>query len=432
TDIGFGDYSYLQIPEASTDSFGGMVLFKNDKSEHQFMMRFDPAEMQKKNLIGKNEVDPVRFNLTDYIKGRYFILPDNDVTNLKVYIEDSSGIYSDGNHQYRLADSNDAIISAEEGIVFFREALSVRAAVHYTKGGSTVGDITLGIGALAAENSGKIELTGTAKDFYFTMSDYLDQNMLSKKIIINSSETALLIYEPGVFSPFEMLSVYAVPYLIPGTPSLFSGTLTDINLFTGERLNFTTSFEDYSVRIIYNGESYRDPANRYPLAMSLNTDVIVYEPDGQLEGAPPGKELLFQRLYPIGSYYLGDNVLDGSVSVDVNGFSEYRYTFDPNSGNVNFMFPVPSDAQIEISYRTMATTGMSGDLIMGLGSRFNFSDNFFIETGAGLRWNVLDSEYTDKADQATGSILGTAGISYNDANFDIRLDTGISIHSPNT
>ncbi|MCK5197966.1 MAG: hypothetical protein KAR21_06430, partial [Spirochaetales bacterium] len=205
-----------------------------------------------------------------------------------------------------------------------------------------------------------------------------------------------------------------------------------INLSTGEKLNISTVFEDYTVRIIYNGESYRDPANRYPLAMSIPTDVIIYEPDRQLEGAPPDKELLFQRLFPIGSYYLGDNVLDGSVTVSINGFSEYRYTFDPDSGTVNFMFPVPVDAQIEITYRTMAAAGLSGDLLMGLGSRFNFSDKFFLETGAGLRWNVLDSEYTEKAEEATGSILGTAGLSYTGDNLDFRLDAGISVHSPNT
>lgn len=430
TDIGFGEYSWLQIPEASTDSFGGIVLFKNERSEHQFMMRFDPADMQIKNFIGKNEVDPVRLDLTDYTEGRYFILPDNNVTNLKIYIEDSSGIYSDGKHQYRLADSNDAIISAEEGIVFFRETLTVRAAVHYTKGGSSVGDPGLGRNSLAGENSGKIDISETTH-FDWSVDDYLEQDMAERQLIIGS-QTALLLYEPGVFSPFEMLSIYSLPYLIPDSPSLFTGILADINLTTGDKLNFSTAFEDYSVRIIYNGESYRDPANRYPLAMSIDSDVIVYEPDRQLEGTPPDKELLFQRLFPIGSYYLGDNVLDGSVTVNINGFSEYRYTFDPDSGNVTFMFPVPSDAQIEISYRTKAATGMSGDLIMGLGSKFNFTDNFFMETGAGLRWNVQDSEYTEKAEEATGSILGTAGISYKTDNLDFKLDTGISIYSPNT
>ncbi|MCK5197004.1 MAG: hypothetical protein KAR21_01555, partial [Spirochaetales bacterium] len=424
-------YSWLQIPEASTDSMGGMVLFKNDKSEHQLMIRFDPAEMQVKSFIGKNEVDPVRVKLTNYVEGRYFILPDDNVDDLIVYIEDSSGIYSDGTHQYRPADGDDAIISAEEGIVFFREPLNVRAAVYYKKNGLDIGtdDTGLGIDALAGD-LGYIDITGTER-FYFDMPDYLgkDMNLLELSI---AAKPALLLYEPGVFSPFEMLSIYSLPYTIPSDPSLFKALLADINLSTGENLNISTSFEDYTIRVLYSGDSYRDPANRYPLAESIDTDTIIYEPDKQLSGSPPDKELLFQRLFPVGSYYLGDNVLDGSVAVTINNIDEYRYSFDPDSGTVNFGFPIPSDAQIEIRYRTMAGSGMGGDLLMGLGSKFNFSDKLFLETGAGLRWNVLDSEYTEQPGEAAGSILGTAGLTYTGENLDFRLDAGISVYNPNT
>ncbi len=440
TDIGFGDYSWLQIPKASTDSMGGMVLFKNDKSEHQLMIRFDPAEMQVKSFIGKNEVDPVRLKLTDYVEGRYFILPDDNVDDLVVYIEDSSGLYSDGTHQYRLADGDDAIISAEEGIVFFREPLNVRAAVYYKKGVNTVGDAARGIGALAGDNSGRIDLSFPNEDFFLpavALTDYyLGQDLFDLKLLIDGS-TALLLYEPGVFSPLEMLSIYSLPYLIPENPSLFKALLADINLFTGENLNISTSFEDYTIRVLYKGDSYRGdsyryPENRYPLAESIGQDTLIYEPDKQLSGSPPDKELLFQRLFPISSYYLGDNVMDGSVAVTINNIDEYRYNFDPDSGTVNFLFSIPADARIEIRYRTKAGAGMGGDLLMGLGSKFYFSDKLFLETGAGLRWNVLDSEYTEQPGEAAGSILGTAGLTYTGENLDFRLDAGISIYNPNT
>ncbi|MCK5197598.1 MAG: hypothetical protein KAR21_04570, partial [Spirochaetales bacterium] len=303
TDIGFGNYSWLQIPEASTDSMGGMVLFKNDKSEHQFMLRFDPAEMQVKNFIGKYEVDPVRLNLTDYIEGRYFILPDDNVEDLKVYIEDSSGIYPGtaayGTSSYRLATAEDAIISAEEGIVFFREPLNSRAAVHYTKNSNPLGHSSLGTDALAGESPiGSIDITSVI-DFHFGIT-YLGQNMADRSLMGIELTPSLLLYEPGVFSPFEMLSIYSLPYLIPASPSLFKGTLADISLSTGENLSLLTTFEEYSVRVLYSGDSYRNPANRYPFAESIETDTIIYEPDKLLSGSPPDKELLFQRLLPTG------------------------------------------------------------------------------------------------------------------------------------
>ncbi|MCK5671746.1 MAG: hypothetical protein KAH95_00125 [Spirochaetales bacterium] len=437
TDIGFGDYSYLSIPEASADSMGGMALFKNDKSEHQFMIRYDPAEMQKKSFIGQYEVDPTRVDVSNYVTGRYFILPDDNVEDLMVYIEDSSGTYSDGsNRRYKLADSEDAIISAEEGIVFFRESLNVRAAVHYTKGGIIIGNALLGIDALAADNSNKIDLDLPNDDFFLPAGAgtkfYLGQDLFYLKLLMDGSETALLLYEPGAFSPFEMLSVYSLPYLIPDDPALFKTSLTDINLTNGEILDTLATFEDYMVRVLYNGESYRDPANRYPLAEKIDTDTLIYEPDKMLNGSPPDKELFFQRLYPAGGYYLGDNVLEGSVAVKMNGLNEYRYTFNADSGNVTFLFPVPTDTQIDIQYRTMASTGTSGDLLIALGSKFNFSDNFSMDTGLGLRWNVLDSNYIEQPGDASGSIIGTAGLSYKAENIDFKLDAGISIYSPNT
>ncbi|MEA1911390.1 MAG: hypothetical protein U9N32_06900, partial [Spirochaetota bacterium] len=434
TDIGFGEYSYLSIPKASTDSMGGMVLFKNDKSEHQLMIRYDPAEMQSKSFIGQYEADSIRVDVSNYIKGRYFILPDNNVEDLRVYIEDSSGTYSGtaayGSSSYRLADSEDAIISEEEGIVFFRKSLNVRAAVHYTKTGATVGHGTLGRNYFAEEVSGEIDITATT-DFDFTVN-YLSQNMADRDLTIDGSETALLLYEPGVFSPFEMLSVYSLPYLIPDNPSLFNTSLTDINLTNGEQLDASAIFEDYMVRLLYNGESFRDPANRYPLALSIDSDTLIYEQNKLLSGSPPDKELLFKRLYPSSGYYLGDNVLEGSVSVTMNGQDEYRYTFNADSGNVTFLFPVPADAQIDIRYRTMASKGTSGDLLMALGSKFNFSDKFSMDTGLGLRWNLLDSSYIEKPGDASGSIIGTAGLAYKGENLDLKLDTGISVYSPNT
>ncbi len=199
TDIGFGNYSYLNIPKASADSMGGMVRFNNEKTEHQLMLRYDPAEMKTKYFIGQYEVDSSRTELTDYIKGRFFILPDDNVEDLKVYIEDGSGTYSDGTHNYRLANAEDAIISAEVGIVFFRDFQNVRVAVHYTKGGPTVGDVTLGKSFFAAEVSGKIDISVAPTNFNWTIGNYLGQPINDRNLTINgTSDYALLLYEPGV------------------------------------------------------------------------------------------------------------------------------------------------------------------------------------------------------------------------------------------
>lgn len=50
TDIGLGQYSFLNIPGASSDSLGLTALFKGPLSEHQLTARFDPAEKGIKSL----------------------------------------------------------------------------------------------------------------------------------------------------------------------------------------------------------------------------------------------------------------------------------------------------------------------------------------------------------------------------------------------
>ncbi len=438
TDIGYGKYSYLNIPEASADSFGGMARFGTDKAEHQFLIRFDPAELQEKNYIGKYEVDSARVKPESYIKGRFFLLPDSNVEDLVVYLEDINGPYSDGIHNFRVADSSDAVISAQEGLVFFRSPLNVRAAVSYTKAGVSVGDATLGIGFLARDSDGLspgsagiLDITGTDQFQFNTADEYLGIDMDSWALTINS-ETSLLIYEPGVFSPFEILSFYSLPYSIPSDPALFRAVLADINLNTGTQLEFSPESESGLLRLLFTGDSLREPGNRYPLAVSIGQDALIYEQERGLTGKPPEKELLFQKLVPAGAYNLGEDVLEGSISVTVNGIKETRYTFNSDSGILEFSFPVPEDAGIKINYRTAAESGKGGDLLLGFGSEFNFSDNFKMDVGAGLRWNILDSKYIDKPGKSGGSILGAGGLTYSGDNLNFELNGGISLYNPNT
>ncbi len=430
TDIGYGEYSYLNIPEASSGSFGGMALFGTDRGEHQIMIRFDPAELQEKNYIGKYEVDSTRISPESYVRGRFFVLPDSNVDNLVVYIEDNNG--------FRKADSSDAVISAEEGLVFFRTPLNVRAAVSYSKGGLPVGNSSLGIGFLARDSdglgagtTGTLDITGTDQFQFGTTEEYLGIDMDSWSLTIDS-EQSLLLYEPGVFSPFEILSFYSLPYSLPSDPSLFRADLTAKNLTTGVPLNIVPESESGLLRLLYSGDSLRNPGNRYPLSDTIGPDSLIYEPDRGLTGTPPKKELLFQKLIPSDRYNLGEDVLEGSISVTVNGIKETRYSFNSDSGNLEFLFPVPGDAGIKINYRTASENGNGGDLLLGFGSKFNFSDKFKMEVGAGLRWNILESKYIDKPGKSGGSILGTGGLTYEGEKLTFRLDAGISLYNPNT
>ncbi len=437
TDIGLGTFSLLTIPAASTDSLGAMAMFKGPNSRHQITVRFDPAQKAEKSFVGNYEVQDIRIPLSNYMRGSFFILPDKDVENLRVYIEDASGSYTDGTSFYRLATADDAIISAKEGYVFFYTPQNSKIAVHYTKNGATVGDVSLGTGALAADSdglgntSGDIDITGT-EHFYFTMLSYLGMNMSDLKTTING-ETALLLYQPGVFSPFQMLSVYHLSFTIPEDGTPFNALLVAINMTTGDETTFQAGQMDKTIMFVRKGDnSLRNPANRYPFADRINSSASIYGPEMLTHGEPPDKELLIEQYEKVTTYNLGDTVLDGSVEMLLNGQKNNRFSFDKATGTVTLLFPPAADDRIDFFYRTKAAGNQGGDLLAGIGNHFDFSDNLSAEIGAGIRWNISKGKYTEKENESPGSILASGSLIYNKKNIEARIDGGISFYSPDT
>ncbi len=423
TDIGQGTYSLLNIPEASTDSLGAMALFKGPNSEHQIMIRFDPAQKSEKSFKGSYGIQETRIPLPKYMKGSFFILPDKNVEDLRVYIEDST------NH-YRLATADDAVISAEEGYVFFRNPQNTVIAVHYTKNGATVGDASLGKDALAADSGEEIDISGTA-DFNFGVSSYLGMNLGTLQTSINS-ETALIIYQPGQVSPFQMLSIYPLSFNVPEDGTPFDVLLVDKNLSTGEKTTFQKGPVEKTIMFTRsNDNSLRNPANRYPFADKAGSGTQLYGPESLLSGSPPDRELLVEQYEKVSAYKLGDNVLEGSVEMTVNGTADNRFTFNSKTGTASLLFIPAADDRIDFFYRTKSSGG-GGDFLAEIGNHFDISDSLSAEIGAGIRWNISGDSYTEKKDEAPGSILASGGITYQGKNLQTEINGGINFYSPDT
>ncbi len=423
TDIGHGTYSLLNIPAASTDSLGAMAKFKSPNSEHQIMIRFDPAQKSEKSFRGSYEIQETRIPLSNYMKGSFFILPDKNVEDLRVYIEDSTD-------HYRLATADDAVISAEEGYVFFRSPQNTTIAVHYTKNGATVGDASLGKDALAAESGEEIDISGTT-DFNFGVSSYLGMDLGTLQSTINS-ETALIIYQPGQFSPFQMLSVYPLSFNIPEDGTPFDVLLVDKNLSTGEKTTFQKGPVEKTIMFTRSDDnSLRNPANRYPFADKAGTGTQLYGQESLLSGSPPDTELLVEQYEKVSAYKLGDNVLEGSVEMTVNGTADNRFTFNGKTGTASLLFIPAADDRIDFFYRTKSSGG-GGDFLAGIGNHFDISDSLSAEIGAGIRWNVSGGSYTEKKNEAPGSILASGGITYEGKNLQAKINGGINFYSPDT
>ncbi len=133
-----------------TNSLGIAALFETDRSRHELVFRYEDNGLAHKSYLGTNEVVRTHINPADYTSGRFFVLPDANITNLQVYLEDPAGTVpatSIGGAfgMFRKANLDQiAVYDLQAGTLFLREKPVGRVLVTYTKGGATVGDASLG------------------------------------------------------------------------------------------------------------------------------------------------------------------------------------------------------------------------------------------------------------------------------------------------
>jgi len=439
TDIGYGNFGFFSLPAASKESFGAYGLLESNRSEHHMAVRFDPAEKQKVSYRGYKLIEEQRVDPEERVNGRFFVLPDADIDTITVYLEDPEGSVSGGGSTYRVLGDDEVTVSKQEGLVFLAEPAKSRVLVQYRKGALYAGEPGLGVDALAGTGSGTIDLAANKIDFD-TDNDDPDGNLsnylgidLTANITSVGGNNALILYRPGQWSPFELRSVYDIGGVSSeggsgaGRPPL---RLVERGGTDGYNLPYI-SFEDGFARIT-GGESIRSHESRYPLIPYLSDNQILYGPNRPSAPEPLSKELLYEKKSPVSSFSLGENVLEGSVEILRNGVPEYRYSLNPQTGEISFFVPVAHSERIDIAYRTSGGGFSEGELIAASANALRFNENFAGNLNLGLRWNITEASYTEEQEEATGSILVSGGSSWEQENFSLALDGGISVESPNT
>jgi hypothetical protein len=440
-DIGSFDSPFFPLPAAGIDSLGAWAYLSPEKSEHRTALRYDPAQLQSVSFRGMNEVKEELFDPAAYVPDRVFVLPDADVENLVLYLED------DGD--FRVADASDAVVDPENGIVYLLAPPTGRVAVYYKVGPLSVGDDLLGTGALPWLTDGLIDPGADPVKFDFTVADYAGIDLTKLKIEI-AGNPSLLLHRPGRWSPFLHRGVYELasapgsdgdlfaslvggdgdgaedrryPLLAEPLPHDAAG-LSSMVFITPEEARF---------------EDIRSMRRRYPLAeaaFDAGSDIDIYGPGAGISGAAPPWKLRIEHLSPVSSFSLEEGVLEGSVSVSRNGRDEYRFSIDYETGELLPLFPVGPDDLIEIRYRTRSG-GDRGDLLFASRNDFYPTDRLSIGLDAGLRWNLARQAYTTAADQAPGILAAGARLAYlNDdsetGTFSASLEAGLSLKNPDT
>ena len=452
TDVNISPYSFVSFPAAPRNSIGASVLFKTDRARYEAMVRYEPSNFQSKTFIGNSQLLQQRVNPGAYINGRFFYLPDSNVSNLQVYIEDGTGtipgVDSNGQtHYFRLATASDAIISASGGYVFFLKPVVGQVVVYYTKNGAAVGASTAnGVGFLPPVSGGAINASGTPVDFNFGLTSQTQAyqmpgyptgfNLANLKVTING-QSGLLLSEPGVFSPFEADNTYAVGQTIPAVAPQVRASLVAKGADSGSSLYVSVSPAGQTATIlgvvpIGGGQAAPDPRSvqaRFPFA---GVDASIYSAGPGRATQDTSNEVLVQILSPVAGYQLDPNVLPGSVTVLRNGVSEGRFTVNYDTGLLTFNTPIAANDLIVVTYQTANPQGTGGNILFGMGADFALLPSLNLDLGTGLRWSLLSRRYTTEQGTNTGALLTGVGLTYHTKELTARLRAGVSLSSPDT
>jgi hypothetical protein len=447
-DINIDPYPFVSIPDQGESSIGAEAEFLSGNSIHQLLLRFDNNDEGKATYIGYNEVTEERIQLNDFIKGCFFKLPDENVENLTVYIEDPDGSYSDLNNsinrndgrKYRKAGLQDATLDSERGIVILKEEPFGRILVYYTKNGLPVGSAGIGEDSIAViDSNGFLDPDNSADFNWMQTIDYLtgSNTMRERRSAVIGSDECLLLWEPGSFSPFEIQSYYYLPENSPNNAWrilvwLVNKEGTD-DIETLPDIRFEINTDDYYF-YAYKSIYLRDDLNNlYPFFnIDGSTNDWIYGPFSNSIEGKYDKEILLNILNPVSGFFLDSNVLPGSVQVFRNGAEETRFEVDYDTGEVVFKTEINPTDRIEIYYKKEGSLLNNGDLLFVWGNKVPLNDNLNLQIAAGFKWNILPGAYSETAFSRTGAFISSLNLRGEYEHFTYNIETAVSYTNPDT
>ncbi len=398
--VSFPDLPYLSLGAGSSTSFGLSALGRSDRGSAHFLVRYDQARRITQTWVGSREVTRTEYRPSEYVRGRWFMLPDQGVSDVELYVESSAGTLTgvEDGKKYRKLTEDEYSLSAATGRVDLKTAVGEgrRLLVYYP--GLNVLAITYDDGP-PFYNEPPAEVTGVA------------------------SGTALVLYERGVHEGFQI----ANRYVLASSASAATVTAYVQNVATGQPdPGFTaTVLSDGYVRVIQAdadtaAPTFGDYEFRMPFLSPPDVDMDwLYDPDAveAAEGTPTEPAPVYSRVLVVetygapGSLVLEETgVLPGSVEVRRNGVLDYGFRYDPASNVVTLdRDPAISDT-IEVSYLLASSDRNAGSLAAGLAGIFDLSPDWRAWTALGLRWGVPGTGYSEGGDAVPGSLALTAGI----------------------
>ena len=430
TGLDFPSFPYLDLGGDSPSSFGFYSRLGNENLNVHTLFRYDAASREEKVFSGGRERTYSYVQVQNPVRGISFVLPDTDIdTDVVVYIEDEDGALRDSDgRRWRLALPSEYAAGRTQGVL----DLSIRppgmVAAAYSKSGN---DRPWNVSMGSYSGSAGEFLRGVQQWFSVNLEDYPQcggsgSSSRPGEVVFNGVY-ALVIRQPGTFSPFERQNRYDAPSstseqadvvrLSSGTvisgfelvPLDTSAASADIPLYTAA----VSQRNVYELLPSDSGFDRRDPRTLWPLAEEYPE---IYLPGGGAFSGDIG--LRFTNYGSTGAYVIGADAVPGSIQVWRSGIQDTNFSYNPSSGEVTLYGSVGRNELIRITFLKRSYETRLGSIAAGLGAVYRKGESpFTAQAALGLRWNLTEaSSFTEEDMESTGSagLSAKAAWDYND------------------
>ena len=402
TDIGIQSYPFLETAGGITGSPGVAATLVTDQSLHEFMIRYETTSEVRRSFIGNSEYTIENIKVQDFTAGTYFLLPDQNPENLKVWLEEGNSDFgtdrvtdNEGIRYRLLRPAQDYGIVADLGELTLNPALPEgRVLVHYFINGRSVSDAAhvggIPVVKLGGDDPGVSKETvnfslnaGSEFETHFVnpLNELLGFTNTNPGVRLADfsrnigSATAVVLYEPNVFSPFEIQAYYT------------HGTEVEDIRFKGNNAR-SVSFQTSSNGVQLSTQGGIDRSSepwkiRYPLLAIDDRVSYAYGPGSSKQTEKSGmSQFLLQFRSRIGEgIRIEDTIVPGSLFVYRNSTLASNVTLI--DGLLIFSEPVNSLDNILVVYRVRDQSGRSGNVSAASGHRFFLPSGDEIELAIG-------------------------------------------------
>ncbi len=398
-----------------------------------FALRYDMTEQHDATFYGKNSVSTEYIELSNFMTGQFFALPEKLIQNIKeIFVENSSGSYTDGKKRkfkklsrddfLTIATKKQLIISGDAGMTKKNGKRPAILVTFYTK------NINSFLGGYDDGTSG--ENISFLNEIQQLFGEKIKLSRYTSALTTNiENDEALILQEATGFSPFLCANYYDL-----GISS--SAKIKIASIYSEEStedfpIEITEDFENFASSSFVNtkhtfAKIYTDESsggefsaqNRFPLAKKIPQAYLNTPLKSDLK-------IIVQKYNPVSTYNIGTNAETNSVKVYKNGILTSGAEYDGESGNVKLNFSVSDMDKIYITWNESSGDSKSGAIAGQAAFKYFFSQNFSADISLATNWTVSPfAEYSEYNRKSGGYAAFSTGIDYSTKN--MKFSTAVA------